>query len=160
MLLEWFWSLVKLHTFQCSHNCLTKGNFEFKIWKTVKIREKILIYRGKVALLAGDQNIFIFKGGCPIRAVNFLGGGPPLCTMVQERATQWWGFKGGCPIRVVNFLGGSPPLCTMVQEGATQWWVFKGSCPIRVVNFLGGGPPLYTMVQEGATQWWGVDGIH
>ena len=94
LLLEWFWSLVKLHTFQCSHNCLTNGNFESKIWKTVKIREKILIFRGKVALLAGDQNIFIFKGGCPIRVVNFLGGGPPLCTMVQEGGTQWWGWVG------------------------------------------------------------------
>ena len=28
LLLEWFWSLVKLHAFQCRQNCLTNGNFK------------------------------------------------------------------------------------------------------------------------------------
>ena len=40
LLFEWFWSLVKLHTFRCPHNCLTNGNFESKIWSTVKNWER------------------------------------------------------------------------------------------------------------------------
>ena len=40
LLLEWCWSLVKLRAIQCLHNCLTNKNFESKIWKTVKIRER------------------------------------------------------------------------------------------------------------------------
>ena len=80
-LLEWFWSLVKLHAFQWPHKLIA--------CQTDSSNTK----SGKLQKLGGGQKIFIFFGG---------GGGLSYEGVVRKfsfsRGLSYWG--GG------NFLGG------------------------------------------------------
>ena len=56
---------------------------------------KLSFSEGRFALLGGGQKIFIFRGVCPIRGFNFLGGLYPLCILLYSagKATL---LRGGC----------------------------------------------------------------
>ena len=78
MLLEWFWSSVKMCAFQWPYNGLTNGTFQFEIWKTViRDRSENFHFQGSgVGLLEGGQKISFSRGrGLPLWVgFNFLGG--------------------------------------------------------------------------------------
>ena len=83
-LLEWFWSLVKLHAFQLPHKLIA--------CQTDSSNTK----SGKLQKLGGSKKIFIFRGG---------SGGCPM-----RGRSENFHFHGGCPIsgggEGGNFLDG------------------------------------------------------
>ena len=80
-LLEWFWSLVKLHAFQWPHKLITcqTDSANTKSGKLQKLGrgQKILVFKegGGGFPMRGRSENFHFHGDCPIRGGggNFLG---------------------------------------------------------------------------------------
>ena len=95
-LLEWFWSLVKLHAFQWPHKLIA--------CQTDSSNTK----SGKLQKLGGGQKIFIFRGDCPMRgrSENFH-----LCL-----------GRGHCPIRGGGWFsrGRLITLCTLCWTSGGQ----------------------------------------
>ena len=87
-LLEWFWSLVKLDAFQWPHKLIA--------CQTDSSNTK----SGKLQKLGGGQKIFIFRGGYPIRGVNFLGGSwyssAHSETIALKVLSHRWKFQRSC----------------------------------------------------------------
>ena len=77
LLLEWFWSLVKLHVFQCPHNCLKKRKLWIQNLEKVKIRKRLGNFHFKRGGLPyyGVVRNFSFSWGLSFLGVEVEGGG-------------------------------------------------------------------------------------